>query len=170
MTVAVGIAAGALRMALPSLEGMVQSARLAGASQDLLMDLHRARTEALKRNRRVALCKSANGEQCTTAGDWDQGWITFHDDNGNGRRDAGEERVGAHEPLPPALRLRGNQPVANYVSYTPLGSTKLTTGGFQAGTLTLCLRSVGPGEAREVILNVVGRPRLQKARVASCDG
>ena len=55
MTVAVGIAAGALRMALPSLDGMVQSARLAGASQDLLMDLHRARTEALKRNRRVAL-------------------------------------------------------------------------------------------------------------------
>jgi type IV fimbrial biogenesis protein FimT len=167
--VAVGVAAGALGLAAPALDDLLQARVLAGAAQDLLMDLHVARTEALKRNRRIGMCKSPDGERCKTGGGWEQGWIAFDDDNGNGKRDPGEERILRHGPLQAPLRLRGNQPVASYVSYTPLGATKLLAGGFQAGTLTLCRRSAGPTPARQVILNVIGRPRLQKTVLASCE-
>ena len=42
------------------------------------------------------------------------------------------------------------------------GATKLVGGGFQAGTLTLCRQSGRAGEGRQIILNAVGRPRVQK--------
>jgi type IV fimbrial biogenesis protein FimT len=168
--VTMGVVAGALQLALPALDDMLQATALSSASQDLLMDLHLARAEALKRNRRVAMCKSADGVQCTAAGGWEQGWLVFHDENNNGTLDPGEERIARREALASALRLRGNQPVANYISYTPLGATRFTGGGFQAGTLTLCRSSPAPTPARQVILNAVGRPRVDKGTVASCEG
>ena len=167
--VALGVVATTLQMALPVFDEMIRNANLAAASQDLLVDLHLARSEALKRNRRVALCKSADGLRCNTAGGWEQGWIVFHDENNNGVLDDGEERIARHEPLKPVLRLRGNSQVANYISYTPLGASKLKSGGFQAGTLTLCRVSGVPTASREVVLNSVGRPRVQAGTVASCD-
>lgn len=166
---ALSVAAAALHFALPPLQDMVQSASLSAAAQDLLGDLYRARSEALKRNRRVALCKSAGGAACSPEGGWEQGWILFHDENGNGAVDADEEVISRREPLPSYLRARGNHHVASYVSYTPLGATKLLTGGFQAGTLTVCRISDGPTQARQVILNAVGRPRIQRANVANCE-
>src|SRR4051794_28866160 len=95
--VTLAIVAGALQGALPAFSDMLQNTALAAASQDLLMDLHLARVEALKRNRRVALCKSADGVQCTKAGGWEQGWVVFHDENNNGRLDSGEELIARRE-------------------------------------------------------------------------
>ena len=168
--VTLGVVAGALQLGLPALDDMLQATALSSASQDLLMDLHLARAEALKRNRRVAMCKSADGVQCTTAGGWEQGWLVFHDENNNGRLDPGEDLIARREALDATLRLRGNQSVANYISYTALGASKLTGGGFQAGTLTLCRSSPAATPARQVILNAVGRPRVDKGTVASCEG
>lgn len=168
--VTLGVVAGALQLGLPALDDMLQATALSSASQDLLMDLHLARMEAVKRNRRVAMCKSADGVQCTAAGGWEQGWIVFHDENNNGSLDAGEERIARREALAQPLRLRGNQPVADYISYTPLGVSRFAAGGFQAGTLTLCRASPMPTPARQVVLNAAGRPRVQKGTVASCDG
>jgi len=168
--VTLALVATTLQLAAPAIGDLLQNAALNGASQDLLMDLHLARSEALKRNRRVAICKSFDGALCTTSGGWDQGWIVFHDENNSGTLDAGEEVIARHEALRPTLRGRGNQPVAHYVSYSPIGTTRFTGGGFQAGTITVCRRSASATEAREVIVNAVGRPRVQKAAVASCEG
>ena len=168
--VTLGVVAGALQVAIPAVGDLVQASVLAGTAQDLLTDLHLARSEALKRNRRVALCKSADGVQCTRTGGWEQGWIVFQDENNNGVLESGEERIARREPLSTALRLRGNTPVSSYISYTPLGTTQSTGGAFQAGTLTLCRASPAETPARQVILNAVGRPRLQKGTVASCEG
>jgi type IV fimbrial biogenesis protein FimT len=71
-------------------------------------------------------------------------------------------------PLSSSMRLTGNQNVARYVSFTPTGSTRLIGGGFQAGTLTACRLSPFGGEARQIVLNAVGRPRVQKSAVSSC--
>ncbi len=168
VVVALGLLAAAAGLVAPPLHDLLQATALASTSNELLADLHRARSEALKRNRRVAMCKSADGIQCTKQGGWERGWILFHDENNNGTVDAGEERIGRREALPADLRLRGNQYVANYISFTALGMTRLTGGAFQAGTLTLCRRSSSPTSARQVILNAVGRPRVQKTQVATC--
>src|SRR4051812_15196908 len=94
--VTLGLVAGALRLAVPPLHEFAQSARLAAASDDLVGDLQLARSDALKRNRRVAMCKSADGLHCSAAGGWEQGWIVFHDPNNNARLEAGEEVIRRH--------------------------------------------------------------------------
>ena len=67
-----------------------------------------------------------------------------------------------------ALRISGNASLASYVAYVANGSTRLTNGGFQAGTLTVCQASGRSTPARQIVINATGRPRVQKSVVDSC--
>lgn len=154
--------------AVPSFSAMLGSSKLTAASNTLLSSMHLARSEAIKRNSRVALCKTADGVSCAFAGGWEQGWIVFHDNNNSGDRDSGEPIIQRIQPLTGGLRLTGNSNVANYVSFLSTGATKMVAGGFQAGTLTVCNQSATRSEARQIVLNAVGRPRIQRAAVSSC--
>lgn len=147
---------------------LVEGLRLGTVSNDVLQHLHLARSEAIKRNTRVALCRSADGATCSTAGRWDQGWMMFQDRNNDGSRDEGEEFVQAVPPLPVGYRLSANTPLARYVSYSPFGDARMASGAFQAGTFTLCRISAEAVEGRQIIINVGGRPRSRKVQLESC--
>jgi type IV fimbrial biogenesis protein FimT len=157
-----------LSVGVPSLVSALNSVKLTSATNSFLAHLHFARSESIKRNGRVVMCKSSDGHSCNPAGGWEQGWIIVHDANNNGLADPDEEILLRQEALPAALRLSGNQSVARYVSFAPTGATKLAGGGFQAGTLTLCRESADGGDARQIVLNAVGRPRVQKVSVSTC--
>src|SRR5688572_2595220 len=73
-------------VSIPSLKTAFNSVRLSSATNVFVSGLHLARSEAIKRNARVVLCKSANGDACSAGGGWEQGWIVFHDANNNGAR------------------------------------------------------------------------------------
>jgi len=162
------VLAAAIRLAVPSVEAMFTSIGLLSASKAVLGDLQLARSEALRRNRRVVLCKSPGASKCTDEGGWEQGWIVFQDENNNAIADDGEEVIAHHEALPLNLRLGGNMFVSKYISYTSTGITKTTDGLFQAGTLTLCRKSGGPTQSRLVSLNSIGRPRVKSGSVEQC--
>jgi type IV fimbrial biogenesis protein FimT len=162
------IASILLGAGIPSFSGLIRSTKLTNSANDLFASLITARSEAAKRHARVALCKSADGVTCAKAGGWEQGWIVFHDANDNGTRDATEQIISRVDPLPADMRVSGNLNVSKYISYAPTGETQLASGAFQAGTITLCNASSGGEDARQVVLNSVGRPRVQKAHVASC--
>ena len=168
MLVALAVAAVLLAVAIPSFAAISRFTTLSSASNVFLSGLYLARNEAIKRNSRVVLCKSADGNMCTASGGWEQGWIVFHDANNNGTREDAEAIIRREATLTTSLRLTGNMHVARYVSFAPTGGTRLLGGGFQAGTLTLCHQSAEGAEAREIILNAAGRPRVQKTRVAHC--
>lgn len=159
----------ALRLAIPAVQDMVRTSALNAAAEEFFSDVHRARAEALARNRRVTICKSQEGTRCSASGGWQQGWILFHDENGNGARESTEEVIARHAPLAYQLRVTGNGPVERYVSYSAIGITRLTGGGFQAGTLTVCIASAAPSSGRQIVLNALGRPRMQKATLAACE-
>lgn len=154
--------------AVPALTSTVKSVQLSSASNDLLGGLLLARSEAIKRNGRGVICRSADGATCAASGSWEQGWLVFHDANNDGSRDAGEAIVQNVQPLAGDLRVKGNVSVARYISYGADGGTRFAGGGFQAGTITLCLRSADPGEARQIIVSSSGRPRVQRTRVSEC--
>lgn len=155
-------------LAAPAAHDAVQEARLRAATGDLLQHLVLARSEAIKRNARVVLCHSADGVTCSDAGGWQQGWILFHDANRNGVRDPQEAILQRINPLPPDLRLSGNGPVERYVAYDALGTTRMVSGAFQAGTFTVCRASADAADARQIVVSAGGRPRVQKIRVDSC--
>ena len=155
-------------VAAPSLKSFVDSVKVSSASNVFLSGLYLARGEAIKRNARVVLCKSADGVSCTASGGWEQGWLVFHDGNGNGLREEREALIHRQQPLAANLLVTSNLNVVRYVSFSPTGGTKLVGGAFQAGTLSICRQSLEGGEGRQIILNAAGRPRVQKAHFSSC--
>jgi type IV fimbrial biogenesis protein FimT len=168
LLVVLGIVAIMLTLAVPSFDAVLQGNRFSTFANTYLTHLHMARSEATKRNTRVALCKSADGASCTTAGRWDQGWILFNDINNNAQTDSGETILRVNEALPTNWVLQGNTPVTNYVSFTAMGGARMTSGAFQAGTLTLCKASQSSGEARSIVISATGRPRVETTSVAAC--
>jgi type IV fimbrial biogenesis protein FimT len=159
LMVTVSVLAIVLAMGVPSFQQLISDNRMAVQANDFLAALNFGRSESIKRGQRITLCKSADLSSCTTAGNWGQGWIVFVDSNNNATADDGSGTLlKIHESLTPSA-LSGNTNVADYVSYTPDGTTRLTSNAFQAGTLTLC-----PGASnmtgRTITINAVGRARI----------
>ncbi len=148
---------------IPAFSSLAHTSRLSGFTNELVSSQHLARSEAIKRNSRAVICKSAGGISCAASGGWHQGWLVFHDANNNAALDAGETVTLTRQALPAGFRVTGNTYVATEISYAPTIS-----GAFQAGTLTLCKASGSPGSAREVILSSTGRLRIEKIALAPC--
>lgn len=154
-------------LAAPSVRDMIATSRLKTHNGAIQSSLMMARSEAIKRKGRVVVCKSADQASCTTAGNWEQGWIVFVDSNDNATVDAGEgiiQKVGA---LSGAFILKANNNVADYVSYTSSGAPKVKASDtLQTGTFTLC--QAAGGSARQIEVFATGRLGFGKEPVASC--
>jgi type IV fimbrial biogenesis protein FimT len=170
LLVVMSIAAILLSIAVPSMTAMMATQRSKSLGNAFLTSLNLARNEAIKRNGRVVLCKSADGLSCLSSGGWEQGWAVFHDGNNNAAidTDIGEKAIQLQGAAPQGLHLTGNTNVANYVSFSASGVAKLISGAFQSGTLTLCLDPVSSADVQQIILSATGRARLQKGGASSC--
>jgi type IV fimbrial biogenesis protein FimT len=152
------------------------------AAEDMLNALLTARTEALRREKRVTLCVAeavpfnALPGQCAAAklsaggasASWQQGWLMFVDDNSNGIWDPTEALLQQHPSLAAAVSATGNSTVNRYVSFGANGRSLILNGGFQAGTLTFCERDALASSGWLLVINAIGRPRLERAQVANC--
>jgi len=157
-----------LGLAAPAMMGLVATRRANSLTNDLVASINLARSESIKRNDRVVLCKSTDGASCSTTGSWEQGWILFQDINNNALRESTEEVLKRQNPSSGGVTLTGNQNVANYLSMTPSGMPKLISGAFQAGTFTLCTVPVSSESSRQIVLSLSGRARVQTGTVGSC--
>lgn len=156
LLVTLAVLAVMLGIALPSFASLIRDTRLTTAINSVHVALSYTRSESIKRGRRVTICTSADQLACTGGVGWHGGWMVFEDRNGNGLRDAGETimRVGA--ALPSGITITGNNPVRNYVSYVPSGTTRTIGGALQMGTITAC----SGGRVRQIVISATGRPRV----------
>lgn len=155
-------------MAVPAFAAMAQHMRGHAYTQAFLAAVWLTRSEAVKRHHRVTMCASADGAHCLPQGDWTQGWIVFPDPNGNGTRDAGEPIIAQQPALRQGWTATGNSPVRQRISYVSTGHSRLLGGGFQAGTVRLCPPAGHHWAGRGVIINNMGRPRVEPAAPGDC--
>ena len=179
-------------IAASSMRSMQTNIQIQTAAQDMLNDVLTARTEALRREKRITLCVAAlvsspssvsieenvSGlpRQCAAAlslsgnalPTWQQGWMMFVDDNNNAILDEGEVLLQRHPSLPMLVSATGNATVNRYISFGANGRSLALNGGFQAGTLTFCERLKSSNEGWLLIINAIGRPRLEKTQMAHC--
>ena len=66
-------------LAIPSWRDASLGSRLTATANSLHGSIQIARSEAIKTNTPITLCTSADGETCSGAGDWDQGWIVLRE-------------------------------------------------------------------------------------------
>lgn len=149
-------------MGVPSFNQTITNNRLTTHTNDLVTAINIARSEAIKRGARVAVNR--------TGAQWETGWIVYIDqdnsgafiDNGNAALcEVTADNVLTEDcvlrnyaAINPGYTLRTN--AANDISYAPTG---LLSGG-AAGTYRLCENTANTAIARQIVLSLTGRTRV----------
>ncbi len=175
LMITLAIVAILLTVGVPSLKTFMQGNQLIASTNELLSALHIARSEAIKLNKRVTVCESANGTSCTNpgTGNWRDGWIVLADANGDGvgtgavcANTTTDCLLRSHEAIPdPQLSVSGvytGGGAINAFTFTSRGLPKDMAGASQAGTFSVCSFDsantvIG---SRAVILSLSGRVRV----------
>lgn len=135
LLVTLAIAVILMALAAPSFRQLMTSTSLTSQTNEFMAALNFTRSEAVKRNVRVTLCKSAAGTACTTGGGWHQGWIIFVDaaaDGAIGTVNTDDVILRVHGPLSGGNTLVGQVGIADYIAYLPNGQSA------QSGRWDLC--------------------------------
>lgn len=136
LMVVVTIAAILAGIAAPSFSNLINSTRQTSTMTQLTGDLSRARSEAIKRNRRVLVCVRGTDTSCGAGTNWQNGWLVCYDEDQNGACDiapadgSNPNPIVVHPAINSRLTLTGN---AATIYYNPSG----TQGAGGAATLTL---------------------------------
>lgn len=151
MLATVAIVAVVTAVGLPMLRGFIDDAAVSTAADQMLASLNYTRSEAVKRNTRVTMCRSGNGASCaaeSAVGDWRGGWIVFVDGGDAGTFDDGDEILRVQDALSGSGTLQATGAVADYISYASNGQARLADGGAQTGVLTACAASASAKRRR----------------------
>lgn len=146
-----------LSIGVPSFRGVMQNQRMTSATNELVMSLNLAKSEAIKRVAYVSICKSSNGVTCGDAGtSWRDGWIVFANATvaNLGVRDFGDELIRVYPGLRSEFALTPIGTVDGFISFRPSG-TMGTAVANMTGTLTMCDER-GAGYARGILLQSSG--------------
>ena len=100
MLITLAIAGIILSSAIPAFATMHARNQLTTQLYNLYSHHQLARTEAIKNNQRVIVCKSSDGLNCTRASQWHDGWIIFTDSNHNNKIDEHERMIHIQQALP----------------------------------------------------------------------
>ncbi|MGA7179924.1 MAG: GspH/FimT family pseudopilin [Thiobacillaceae bacterium] len=150
-----------LGVAIPSYSYLLNNARLVMLSNGMVRALNLARSEAIKRNVRVTLCKTSLANNatpvCDPAAEWHQGWLIFVDQGVVGVLDGSDEVVAAHAHPPVGASVTTSN-FSSFASFLPSGISQ-GTNHLPNGTFHICLA----GEEHRVILNNAGRIRTSRA-------
>lgn len=144
-----------MSLSVPSFDRMLKRQKASGEANNLVSLIYLSRSEAIKSNQVVTLCRSSNGLEC--GDDWKDGWLMFVDNNRNGAKDIDEKIIrSGHAGNGYQISFRASSS-NRYLRFTPLGITLS-----QNGTFKLCPADNDSRYARAVIISKTARARLAK--------
>ncbi|WP_198147306.1 GspH/FimT family pseudopilin [Gilvimarinus polysaccharolyticus] len=162
MIITLAIGALLFTIAIPAFDHLIRSSRIETATWALFDATQTARSHAVKANSRVTM--QANST-------WQQGWRIFHDDNHNGLYDEDELLLQTHHELHESIKVKGNRPLQDYISYLGTGESHWASGkrksAFQAGTITICSDNAEHG-GYSLVLSRGGRIRKERIGESEC--
>lgn len=160
LLVAAAILAVLAALAAPSFNEAILSNRLASYANTFVASAQLARSEAIKRNATVVMCRSADGVSCATTGTWQQGWILWRDTDNDGTVDA-EEIIQKQQAISSDYHFTGDAYSVDF-----LGTGLVSGGPF---TLSLCRATPDPGrQERSLQLWPTGRISVAKTSTGTC--
>lgn len=154
LVVTVSIAAVLLGLAAPSFGAIWLDSQRSVAVNAFVHGIYLARSVALNRGHVVSICPSPDGQTCRNqTEDWQQGWMVFvnQDRDDPPVRDDNEPVLAVQAPW------SNGSITSNRHSY----SFRPFRHAIANGTVVFCDRR-GSAEARAIIINRAGRPRVAK--------
>lgn len=172
LLVAIAVLAIIMGIAVPSFMSTMINARLTTAANDFLAALQLARTEAMRAQGRVTICKAAAAAtQCDASSttDWARGWMIFTDPvpQSPPQTEAASRLLsrGGHQ-IPTDITIKsGDANLQLYASFVGDGSSRQMNSNLLAGTFRVCSTSsfVGNNDrARDIVINTSGRAVIQR--------
>jgi type IV fimbrial biogenesis protein FimT len=169
LIITMGVVAILLSVAVPSISNMVRDNRLAAQLNTVMANIHLARSEAVKRDVPVILCRSADPNlpvpTCSgTVSNWSTGYLVFTGEDGNNTYQAGTDtliRLG--QPAQEGVQLRTSSTWNNNLEINPDGT--LHEGG--TATMAMC-DDRGEANGRQITIPLTGLPRMYAANIADC--
>ncbi len=148
-------------VALPGFEALQASTRMHIAVQRLLVDILLTRSEAIKRDAEVIMCPSgfANGGARSCEGVYRTGWLVYEDRNRDRTLDADEPVLSQAQGFGPELAVTNRaatRDAGERILYYPDGTSRRNR------TLMVCSTRRPELVSRSVIINRVGRPRVER--------
>lgn len=152
LLVALAVMAILLTLAVPSMQALVNGNRLRAATNETLATLQAARIEAIRANRRMVACLSAdpNADAPVCNGNGASGWIVFQDADRNGKY-AATERLVRRASVAGAVRLLGSAALNDRVTFNADGMARDAAGNLLNATVSACLPLTAPRQNKSDI-------------------
>lgn len=158
--------------AVPSFGKMIARNRLVTQTNDLVADIHLARSEAVTRGARVILCRSADPRATTpscsgTTQTWTTGWLLYAESDGTAGflASGGDTLIRIGQPAHSSITIKTNATSNNNLEYNADGTTNE---GGNTAVFAICDTDGGTTTGRQININGVGRPRLTSGSISSC--
>ncbi len=169
--ISLGVISVILSMAVPSLSHMIRDNRLVTHLNNVVSDIHYARSEAVKREVRVIMCRSATVTATVpscggTNYDWSSGYIIFADDGrylNNTYQAATDTLLRRGMPSDDDVRMRTNGNWNNNLEINPDGSTN--EGG--VAIMSIC-DDRGTVHGKQIQVTNNGIPKLFAGNISDC--
>jgi len=158
LMIALTIASVILTLGVPSFRAVIDNQRMTASTNEMVMTLNLAKSEAIKRVAYVSICQSSDGASCSAGGlGWQDGWIVFANATNASLDsfDAGDELIRVYPRLRQSFTFTSLGAINSFVSFRP-GGTIGTSAANMTGTLTICDER-GAGYARGIVLGLSGR-------------
>ena len=167
LLIVVALSAVMMTLAVPSFQTMIANNRITSHTNELVMAMNLARSEAVKSNVRVILCRSGD----PTANDWTTGWLLFASGDANNTYQNGVDtliRVG--DAARTGVQIRTNGTSDNNLEINSDGTTN-EAGGTAA--FAICDDRDGDGDfdeqwGRQIQVSPSGHIRLIRAPIPNC--
>lgn len=154
---------------LPSLRSMLITSEVVETTNDLVLVMKRARSEALKRGRDVRVCSSTDGKTCSgTANNWGSGWILFDDANNNGQVDEDQGELIWVKEIDDGSQLTVTATATAFDVFVDYGYTGVLAGGVSGGFDICSGYGVDGYPRREIRISVSGDVVFLKNTAVAC--
>lgn len=167
LLITIAITAIVVALAAPSFTDVLDDNILLTQTNQFATAINVARSEAVKRNSRVLICKRV-GNQCSTGNtaNWEDGWIIFADTNGDNMVNSGEE-ISLLDPLRTGYTLRADNDT-NWLAFSASGQASSNVAAIFTGVIfRLCSPDQDTTTARALDMNAVGRTQILRG-VTAC--
>lgn len=158
LLITIAVATILLTVAAPNFRDFLLNSRLTSQTNDFVLALAYAKSEAVKRNASVTVCSRNNNASCANSTTWDTGWLVFVDNNADGTVNGADVVTQVRADLEGNNTLRAG--VRQRVTFRNTGYAL----GFN-DTFRLC-DARGAGDARSVVVSAQGRVTSQVGAAA----
>lgn len=157
MIIVLGISLTLMAFVMPPVNAMLIRSKTTSSINRLVAAVNFTRHTAVQYHAVTTLCAKKTNGKCGAS--WGGELSVFLDRNGNARHESGEKLIAriSNSNSDSSVTWRAFQN-KQYLQMTPMGYTK-----FQNGNFVVCPANANPQYARQILINIQGRVRLNRA-------